>query len=124
MDPASSGICTESGTKSPAEEKWYRVEGKRYAVSDEYGDHYFFTDVRLICTAYRVAKHTPKGVRLETGRFVGNNFKKQWASPTVKDALKHFQERRKAEIRILESKLSIARDALKKAIEAETESPF
>lgn len=97
-------------------EKWYRVESRRYAVYDEYGDSWGFTPVKLVTLSYDVVKHTPKGVRLDIGRFVLHEAKKQWASPTLEAAMNHFAERRKAEIRILKGRLSIAERALELSI--------
>lgn len=114
MNPEKSDTSTNENSIPP--KFWWRLELRRYAYCDGDGDTYGFTEPEVECRPYRVVKRTPKGVRLETGRLVLLDAKKQWASPTIKEATKHFVERRKAEIRILENRLRVAKTGYNDAV--------
>jgi hypothetical protein len=83
------------------EETWFRFEDKLFSSGiDEFGQPYGppYLTVQVQCLA--VAKVTPKGVRLCTGRFVLREGRKRWACPTLEEALQSFIARKKAQRRI------------------------
>lgn len=96
----------------------YRFEWQGYAAPlNEYDEPVGGANYQLELYAYPIEKRTSCGWTLgiwsgANRKFVGENHKKQFASPTVREALGHFVARRKAEIRIHKAKLANAERAL------------
>jgi hypothetical protein len=105
-------------------EYWYRMEDKLYASPvDEFGEPVGGPTLTVEVYAYPVLKHTKKGVWLHCGfgiikRFVLNNAKKQWASPTLEEAKASFLARKKRQEAIYKARIDIARRA-RAQVEAE-----
>lgn len=92
---------------------YYRYEVRRYAAPlDEFDNPCGTGRVELELHAYRVAKETPKGVRLAIGRFVLASARKRFACATVDEAWQSFQARKRRQVSILSAQLSDARAAL------------
>lgn len=88
----------------------------------------FHLSAELILEKYEVVKYTPKGKWIihefdkeldeehKRYRFVLNNSRKRFAWETKEAALESFIARKKKQIKILESQLGFAEDALQKGI--------
>lgn len=90
---------------------WYRVEFYRYGnLYDDLGGYDNYS-VRMLLLQYPVIKSTPKGVWLRVGfgnrskRFVRYLARRQWASPSIKEAKEKFANRKRAQIRILKREI-------------------
>jgi len=96
------------------EETWYRFVDMRHANVDEWDNHtHTYTAVYL--QRFKVIKHTPKGVWLQMffqKRFVLNGARKKFACPTIEEAKESFRARKRAQIRILSSKIANAKEAM------------
>lgn len=63
----------------------------------------------ILVDCYKIAKRTPKGVRLEfNNKFVNLTAKKQWASETKTEAWSQFIHRKYRHIQILRTQLKAA----------------
>lgn len=109
-------------------EVWYRYED--YLVSNgginECGD-WESSDpptVKVRLVEFGIKKHTPKGVRLDFGKFVLKNSNKRFACPTVEEARASFIVRKTKQISILSAQLRNAETALKLFQEGKHESDF
>lgn len=96
-------------------EQWYRYVDVVYSGGvSEHGDaipggpHTLKVHLRK----FDVAKITPKGVRLDNGRFVLSSARRRFACPTIDEARQSFIARKKAQIRIYSDKLACAERAL------------
>ena len=102
---------------------YFRYEESRISLGcDEWGEPIpGYGGVRLYLREFEVIKVTPTGVRLNDysnnpqGRLVSRNWSKQWACPTVEEARQSFIARKRRQLRILESKMQQAKDALAQA---------
>jgi len=103
------------------DEMLYRIEDVVYAHFDEWGDNPSHPGtLKLRMDSYYVTKRTPCGVWISyanyksgsSKRFVNQKATKQFALPTPEEALLSFQERKKAQARILSAQLSRAKTAL------------
>lgn len=98
-------------------EVWYRYED--YLVSNGginvHGEWEqsgpAIVKVRLV--EFGVAKHTPKGVRLDFGKFVLKDSHKRFACPTIDEAKASYIARKTKQISILKAQLRNAETALK-----------
>ena len=92
-----------------------KVIGKAYRYVDIlYGDD-CHTYVRVYLHDYPIIKETPKGIWINDWskkRFVNLNARKKFACLTKEDALISFKARKERQIRILESQLRHAKEAL------------
>lgn len=95
-----------------AQEHWYRYEARDLGAVDDFGDLFPSHGVELLLMKFKVTRHTPKGVWLDTGQFVRKNSKRRYAYPTQEQALANFVARKKSQIRILEGHLARAKQAL------------
>jgi hypothetical protein len=99
-------------------EWWYRFESHNVSAGvDECGDP-IRTETPIVevgVTRFAVVKHTPKGVRLDSGRLVMRNSRKRYACPTIEEALESFKARKRAQIRILSRQVKAAELALRQA---------
>ena len=68
---------------------------------------------RIYLHHFLVTKITPKGVRLENGRFILLSAHKRFACPTVEEARLSFIARKKRQLEILNSQLRSTNSALK-----------
>lgn len=95
---------------SKSTELWYRYEDR---MSWSFDLEPF---VEVVERSYPVAKRTPCGVWLGTGRgtkrFALNQARKRFAYPTVEEALTSFLARKRSQINIVEGQLKRARRAL------------
>jgi hypothetical protein len=92
----------------------WRIEERRYAGGvDEYGDPIPGDrgpmEIRLF--AVRVAKKTPKGWRLDGGKFVLASATKRWACPTIEEAFVSYDARKERQARIHQSRMMEALEA-------------
>lgn len=70
--------------------------------------------------AFKVLKHTPTGARIDDyryrasgkGRLISRNWRKQWACPTIDEAIKSFVARKTRQILIYEARIRAAKEAL------------
>lgn len=96
-------------------EYWYRFE-HRWTASrlDIDGEPYGPSRLEVHCYKFRVIKHTPFGVILDTGnhRFVKNEGKKRYACATREEALESFKARKQRQALILGHQLNGAKKAL------------
>jgi len=67
-------------------------------------------------TSYQVVKETPKGVRLNSGRFVLRSAKKQFAHATLEEARQSYIARKRKHITILKDRLKVAEAGLEAAL--------
>lgn len=83
----------------PDAKRWWRIDDCSYATFDEWGDSYS-TGPRIEAHAFEVVRETPKGVWLRRGwlfateQWVGVNWKRRFAAPTVEEAFKDYIARR------------------------------
>lgn len=102
-------------TISPDGEKWYRYVDVRFApAGDEMGNRRGDGEVSVFVHTFPVLRHTPKGVWLDVHgeeRFVRTDATKRFACPTREEARESFLARKKAQIRILRSRLDRATQA-------------
>ncbi len=86
--------------------KWYRYQERVFAnFPDDFESSRWPSTVRLQLQEFEVAKVTPKGVRLENGRFVLLEARKRFACPTKEEALKSYVARKRRQQGILNSQL-------------------
>jgi len=118
-------------------EYYYRVEVVKYAPSlDEFDKPVGRGSIEVVCHRFRVVKRTPKGAwidyygyygtPMEDGsvrpvnsthyRFVGDNDKKQFASPTPEEAARHFIHRAKRYASIMRARAEQAWEAVTLAL--------
>jgi hypothetical protein len=96
-------------------EVYYRFEDKSYSVLCGPTEDDYASQLRVHCHQYPVVKTTPKGVWLNVygdRRFVLNEARKRFACPTVELAHESFKARKKRQIKIYESRIKDARQAL------------
>ena len=103
-------------TSSPSE-VWYRFSERATSITVDPEFDVYRTEHSVELTSYPVAKHTPCGVRLSTGRLVLHNSQKKWACATVDEAKTSFLARKNRQIRILSRQLENAENS-KKMVEA------
>lgn len=85
-------------------EYWYR-----------YDEYETTSGMRVLQHKYRVLKHTPCGVQLNTWggpKFVLRDARKRWACPTDEEARESYMARKRRQISILESQLKRAKTGL------------
>jgi len=93
---------------------WYRYEDRRYGSVNEF-DEVVSSYVKLMLRELTVTKVTPKGVWLNGSKFVLLTANKRFAAATQEEALASLKARKARQIRILESQLGHARDAMRLA---------
>ena len=97
-------------------EYWYRVECRTEATGwSEFEERGFGHRWVMKVYALPVISHTPKGVWLDlfgTRKFVLNDSRKQYASPTKETALQGFIKRKHRQISILTARLTEAQEGL------------
>lgn len=104
-------------TRTEKGECWYRIEATQYAPPlDEYGDVMRGGEgrIELRVDVFKVLRHTPKGVQIRyyhdyTGwrtRFVSRETRKQFACPTLKEALESYVARKKKQISIYQARIN------------------
>lgn len=74
---------------------------------------YRFIDVGdvVMLKVFVVAKHTPKGVRLDCGKYLPNASHKPWALPTKEEALRHYFIRKRKHLdKLSEEMASVIRN--------------
>lgn len=78
--------------------------------------------VVLRARPYRILKVTPRGVRIDDyqnratpGRVLLRDWTKQWASPTIDEAVKHFIARKRRQISIYEARIRNWEEAVRLA---------
>ena len=101
----------------------FRIEAVSYAQSDEYGDFVRSSTPALEVSAYPVAKWTECGATLKIWsgarpKWVDLRPGKQWASRTIEEAVRQFEQRRARQIWILQRQLASAEYERKLAISA------
>ena len=98
-------------------EVWYRYADVQYSAGcDEVGNLLPYAGpVGIRLEEHGVAKHTPKGVWLISGRFVLKDSRKRFACPTKEEAMASFIARKQRQIRILSAQLARATEAVRKA---------
>ena len=94
-------------------EIWFRYEDVMYpAPLDEWGCPIGAPRLAVELRTFRVVKHTPCGVRLDTGRFVKISEGKMFAHPTKDAAKTSFVARKTRQARIYESRANVAHRAI------------
>lgn len=97
------------------QEEWYRFVDIQWAPPvDEWDNILGVGNLTVELHRWTVEKHTPKGVRLECGRFVLRDARKRWACPTIEEALESFKARKKLQIKIHQATIKRAEKALAK----------
>jgi hypothetical protein len=97
---------------------WFRYEEVHYAPPiDEWDSPCGEGRIELRLFAFNVAKETPKGVRLDNGRFVRTSARKRYACPTQAEALESFISRKNRQRRILKAQLKSVDTAISLAVE-------
>lgn len=102
---------------------WYRYIDIQHAPPLDDGYLSITGDVKVYLQKYKVVKETPKGVWLQylsifvtqgdsDRRFVLIGTRKQFACPTIEQALESFVARKKAQIRIYTARIKRAERAL------------
>jgi len=98
---------------------WYRYRDYRVApYINEFGENVGRSKTEIALEAFRVIKHTPKGVQLDIDnetRFVRINSNKRFACPTIKEAKISFVARKKRQFKILKAQIESVKEALEKA---------
>lgn len=93
---------------------WYRYTDQVFAPFYNGEDEPRQPGTLKIClSTFRVTKVTPKGVRLDNGRFVQLDSRKRFACPTKVEALASFKARKEQQVSILYAQLQRAEKALK-----------
>jgi hypothetical protein len=111
---------SSTSAESGGNEGYYRFDDYviAYGEEDEF-DSKIPPRVGVTLRRFRVMKHTPKGVWLDLTwgkrRFVLNDSRKRFAHPSKEEARDSFLARKGRQVRILEARLEIAREALKHA---------
>lgn len=91
---------------SADQEWWYRVVDGRYAAPlDEWERPLGSGRAFVTLISLRVIKTTPKGVRLEDGRFVLRDARKRYACPTETEAWESWFARKQRQLTILEAQV-------------------
>lgn len=99
----------------PEPELRYRYEDYLESNYDPWDDIHYPATVRVHLRTFLVERKTPCGVWINDGwrdRFINNNTKKQFACATKEEAAISFRARKKAQIKLLQSRLSHAETAL------------
>ena len=99
------------------QEVWWRAEDKRYADYDPWAEFEQPSSSHLKIELYphEVARHTPKGVFLDTGDFVRGKANKQFAVPTKELALADLIARKRSQISFCQHRLNRAKEHLEGA---------
>lgn len=100
---------------SSSSEFWYRFSERATSVTVDPDADVYRSEHTVELTSYPVAKHTPCGVRLSTGRLVLHNSQKKWACATIDEAKTSFIARKNRQIRILSRQLENAKNSKKMA---------
>ena len=94
-------------------EYYYRAAHINYAPSlDQFDEPMGQGRVEVVVYHYAVAKHTPKGVRLENGKFVSNTSRRRFANPTREEAIVSYLARKEAEISIYQARIKNIKRAM------------
>lgn len=91
----------------------YRYIDTVYSSGDD--DYGFTTFVKVVLHEFEVIKETPKGIWIRVPgrkRFVNLGARKKYACLSKLDALESFKRRKMRQIRILETQLRHAKEAL------------
>ena len=89
----------------------YRYHNVRQCSLDEWGG-IAGSWARVYLTEHPVIKETPKGYRLDGGRWVSKTSKKRFAHATADEAWKAYQARKQRQVYILDAQLRHAKEAL------------
>jgi hypothetical protein len=107
-------MIAESCAPSPS--VYYRYQETHYAPPvDEFDTPIGEGSTDVKCLEFRVAKQTPKGVRLDNGKLVLHQSLKKYANPTPSEALAAFIARKKAHRKILCARIRKIERALETA---------
>lgn len=102
-------------------------QAQRWAETYPLGAYYRLVEVsysscrvEIQVGAYEVLKHTPTGTRINDyrsrasgkGRLISRNWHKQWACPSIDEAIKSFVARKERQIRIYKARIATAEEAL------------
>jgi hypothetical protein len=91
----------------------YRCEARRYSYTINADlDQYGVTFPELKINWYRVTKRTPKGAWIEGDKFVLLSARKKYACETIEEAIESFRQRKKRQIKLLETQLRKAKEDL------------
>ncbi len=100
---------------------WHRFEDVHYAAPvDEFDRPMGEGTIKVEHREYEVLKETPKGVWLNIGfskTFVRRDAKRQFASPTVEQALEKFLRRKERQLAILRARMRSVEVAISQADE-------
>lgn len=100
----------------PTTEVWYRIQDYIVSAGVNEWDESCGSRVEVRVDTYPVLSKTPKGVWLDLDigqkRLVLHGTRKQWASPTEREAWEHFRARKRRQILILRTQLRYAEQAL------------
>ncbi|TGT76186.1 MULTISPECIES: hypothetical protein [unclassified Mesorhizobium] len=98
-------------------EHYYRIDETTYSAGvDEWGDPLPGGPTRPNLHAYKARKHTPCGVVIddysERGKFINRNWRKQFALPTVEEAIVSYRARKERQIGIYQANIRAINEAL------------
>ena len=87
--------------------QFYRYESVDYAVSDGFGDftNSKYPNPKLELRVFSLDKETPKGYRIDNGKWISKSSKKKYAYLSKEEALKNYILRTERRIKILSSQL-------------------
>lgn len=99
-------------------EVYYRIVEVHYSAGvDEWGDPLPGGPVRTNLHTFTVVKHTPCGVVIlddcANRRFINRSWTKQFALPTVEEAIVSYKARKRREIEIMNARVRSAEEALR-----------
>lgn len=97
-------------------EWFYRVTETTYSAgADQWGDPIPGGPTRTNLEAFRVIRHTPKGVWIEHGLgvcFVNLSWRKKFALPTAEEAIESYRARKRRELSIYAARARRINEAL------------
>ena len=95
---------------------WYRFVDVQYAPQvNEYDEPCGEGTLKIRIDRYLVEKVTPKGVRLDSGRFVLDGATKRYACATQSEALTSFIARKQRQLGIYQARAARAKKAIRLA---------
>ena len=109
-------LTVPAGEPPEGVEVLWRAEARRYSyVIDADAELYGTSAPRLELWWHRVKRWTPRGARLNNGKYVNldkNISRREWASRTKEEAVESFIARRRRQISLLQGQLNYAEQEL------------
>src|SRR5690606_627484 len=96
-------------------EFYYRLREWTYCTFDDDGDYVTYRRTVVNVETFKVLRHTPKGAVISVSgepRFICKNWTKQFACPTVEEAIVSYKARKEKQIAIYEARIRDVKEAL------------